>query len=135
MSTLNSSTKMVWTGRFLSALFILFMLGASIAPKLFFPDSSVVQKSMEHIGWPQKFLLLIAVIELLGTILYAIPRTSVLGAVLMTGLLGAAIAAKLRVDSPMLSHTLFGIYLGLVMWAGLWLRSPALRSLFPFRQT
>ena len=61
-----------------------------------------------------------------------IPRTSLLGAVLMTGLLGGAMAAHIRVGSPLLRHTLFGIYLALFMWGGLWLRMPALRALFPF---
>ena len=65
------------------------------------------------------------------TLLYLVPATSLLGAVLMTGLLGGAIASQLRVDAPLLSHTLFGLYLGAVMWAGLWLRSPRLRDVFP----
>jgi hypothetical protein len=134
MSSITSTTKLVWTGRILSALFILFMLGASVAPKLFFPEASGAYKIMDQIGWPQKFLLLIGLIELIGTALYAIPRTSVLGAVLMTGLLGAAMAAHLRVGSPMASHTLFGLYLGIIMWAGLWLRDEKLRAVLPFRQ-
>jgi hypothetical protein len=130
MNNSNKTSKSIWLGRILSGLFILFMLGASVAPKLFFPEASGAYKIMDQIGWPQKFLLLIGIIELVGTLLYAAPRTSVLGAVLMTGLLGAAIAAHLRVGSPMASHTLFGLYLGFLMWAGLWLRNPALRAIF-----
>ena len=79
--------------------------------------------------------LLIGLIELACVILYVVPRTSLLGAVLMTGLLGGAISTNLRVEMPMFSHTLFGIYLGLVMWGGLWLRDASLRAAFPFRRS
>jgi hypothetical protein len=78
-------------------------------------------------------VLTIGLLELTFTLLYLIPRTSVLGAVLMTGLLGGAMATHIRVGSPLFSHELFGIYLALFMWGGLWLRSPALRAVFPFK--
>lgn len=117
----------VWTGRVLSGLFIVFMLFASVLPKFFVPQVSV--PIMEQLGWPTKYLFLIGTIELVGTLLYAIPRTAVLGAVLLTGLLGGAMATQLRVESPLFSHTLFGLYLGLFMWGGLWLRNGQLRSL------
>ena len=67
------------------------------------------------------------------TLLYAFPRTAFLGAVLLTGYLGGAIASHLRVGSPLLSHTLFGIYLGLFVWGGLWLREPRLRAILPLK--
>jgi len=123
----------VWTGRVLSGLFVLFMLGASITPK-FFMANMVAEQSMTPLGWPAKYLLLIGLIELACVILYVIPRTSLLGAVLVTGLLGGAIAANLRVGMPLFSHTLFGIYLGLAMWVGLWLRDASLRAVFPIRR-
>lgn len=69
----------------------------------------------------------------LAIALYAIPRTSVLGAILMTGLLGGAIATHLRVGSPLFTHMFFGVYLGLLAWGGLYLRSEALRRLIPLR--
>ena len=128
------ASPMVWTGRVLSALFVLFMLGASIAPK-FFMAATAAEPVMETLGWPVKYVLLIALIELTCTVLYIIPRTSLVGAVLTTGLLGGAIATHLRVESPLFSHTLFGIYLGLVMWGGLWLRDASLRAVFPIRRT
>lgn len=134
MSLTKPVAKSVWIGRILSGLFIVFMLGASVAPKLFFPEAGRAYASMDQIGWPHKFLLLIAMIELVGTILYAIPRTSLLGAILMTGLLGGAIAANLRVGNPLYSHTLFGAYLGLIMWLGLWLRDSHLRTLLPLHK-
>ena len=124
----------VWTGRVLSGLFVLFMLGASIAPK-FFMAVMVAEQSMTPLGWPTKYLMLIGLIELACVILYVIPRTSLFGAVLMTGLLGGAIAANLRVENPLFSHTLFGVYLGLFMWGGLWLRDGSLRAVFPLRRT
>ncbi len=123
----------VWTGRVLSGLFVLFMLAASIAPKFLMADM-VAEQNMTPLGWPAKYLLLIALIELGCVILYVVPRTSLLGAVLMTGLLGGAIATNLRVENPLFSHTLFGIYLGLFMWGGLWLRDASLRAAFPFRR-
>lgn len=123
----------VWTGRVLSGLFVLFMLAASIAPKFLMADM-VAEQNMTPLGWPAKYLMLIGLIELACVILYVIPHTSLLGAVLMTGLLGGAIAANLRVENPLFSHTLFGVYLGLFMWGGLWLRDASLRAIFPFRR-
>lgn len=123
----------VWTGRVLSGLFVLFMLAASIAPKFLMADM-VAEQNMTPLGWPAKYLLLIATIELASVILYVIPRTSLFGAVLMTGLLGGAIAANLRVENPLFSHTLFGVWLGLFMWGGLWLRDASLRAVFPVRR-
>ena len=122
----------IWTGRVLSGLFVLFMLGASIAPKFLMADM-VSEQSMTPLGWPAKYLMLIGLIELACVILYVIPRTSLLGAVLMTGLLGGAIATNLRVENPLFSHTLFGVWLGLFMWGGLWLRDASLRAVFPVR--
>ena len=125
------ASPMVWTGRVLSALFVLFMLGASVAPKFLMPDANL--DYIRSLNIDPANVPLIGAIELLGTLLYAWRRTSVLGAVLMTGLLGGAIATHMHVGSPLFSHTLFGIYLGLLMWGGLWLRDPALRALFPIR--
>ena len=71
--------------------------------------------------------------ELVFVALYLFPRTAVLGAVLMTGVLGGATAAHVRIDDPLFSHILFGVYLGAFMWGGLWLRDPRLRALAPWR--
>jgi hypothetical protein len=86
---------------------------------------------MAQLGWPAGYGLMIGIIELACVVLYLIPRTSVLGAVLTMGLLGGAMATQIRVGSPLFSHILFSIYLGLFMWGGLWLRNPRLRALFP----
>ena len=85
------------------------------------------------LGWPGSYALLIGLIELSCLILYLLPRTNILGAVLMTALLGGSLATQLRVGSPLFSHTLFSVYLGLFMWGGLWLRDAAVRALFPVR--
>ncbi len=113
----------------MTGLLALFMLGASVAPKLI--GSELAIEPLTVVGWPVKYLLLIGLIELGCTVLYVIPRTAVLGAVLLTGLLGAALAANLRVDNPLFSHTLFSVYLGIFAWVGLWLREPKVRSVFP----
>jgi hypothetical protein len=122
----------LWIGRTLTALFALFMAGASIAPKLL--GMAVATDTLVALGWPARNVLLIGLMELTFLVLYLVPRTSVLGAVLMTGLLGGAMATQVRVDNPLFSHVLFSLYLGSFMWGGLWLRSPALRGVLPFVQ-
>jgi len=124
-----NTPAMLWTGRILTGLYALFMLGASVAPKLL--NMPVAQETMVQLGWPPQYLLLLGIIELTCVVLYLIPQTSVLGAVLTMGLLGGAMATHIRVGSPLFTHILFSIYLALFMWGGLWLRSPRLRALFP----
>lgn len=126
-----TSPAMVWAGRLLSGLFALFMLGASVAPKLL--GMPVAEQTLATLGWPPGHAVMIGLIELGAVLLYLVPRTSLLGALLATALLGGAIATQARAGSPMFSHTLFGVYLGLFMWGGLWLRDPALRALLPCR--
>lgn len=122
------TTVGIWIGRVMSGLVVAFLLLASAFPKLFLPELAV--ESMQQLGWNAKHLWVIAAIELVGTLLYALPRTSALGAVLLTGLLGGAVATHLRIDQPLFSHTLFPLYVGLLMWGGLWLRNPRARALF-----
>lgn len=124
-----TTTSILWTGRVLTGLFALFMLGASIAPKLL--GMSVAEETMAQLGWPPGYAFMIGVIELTCLVLYLVPRTSLLGAVLMMALLGGAMATQIRAGSPLFSHVLFSLYLGLFMWGGLWLRDPRLRALFP----
>jgi hypothetical protein len=121
----------VWVGRVLSALVVLFMLGASVAPKLM--GMPIAEEIMAGLGWPPGYAFPIGVLELTLTLLYAYRPTSVLGAVLFMGLFGGAMATNLRADQPLFSHTLFSIYLGLFMWGGLWLRDEKLRAVFPWR--
>jgi hypothetical protein len=121
--------EMKIAGWVLSGLVALFMLAASVAPKLLQLDIAIA--SMGVIGWPLKYLVLIGVIELACVVLFLVPRTALLGAVLFTGLLGASLAANLRVDNPLFSHTLFSLYLGVAVWVALWLREEKVRGLFP----
>jgi hypothetical protein len=125
-----TTPAMLWTGRVLTGLFALFMLGASISPKLL--GMPIAEETMAQLGWPAGYAFMIGIIELTCLALYLIPRTSLLGAVLMMGLLGGAIATQIRAGSPLFSHILFSVYLGLFMWGGLWLRDQRLRALFPF---
>jgi len=92
-----------------------------------------VTASMIELGYDPGISQGLGVLILACTILYAIPRTSVLGAVLLTGLLGGAVATHLRVGSPVFSHLLFGVYLGFFVWGGVWLRDARLRAIFPVR--
>ncbi|MFP9138174.1 DoxX family protein [Devosia sp. XGJD_8] len=116
-------------GWVLSGLIGLFLAGASAAPKLL--GLAVAREPMEVVGWPAKYLVLIGLIELGCMVLFLIPRTALLGAVLTTGLLGGSLAANLRVDNPLFSHTLFSIYLGAAVWLALWLRDTKVRAVFP----
>jgi hypothetical protein len=113
----------------MSGFVILFLLFDAVIK--FVMPPVVVQTTINELGFQMHHIALIGITGLVGVILYAIPRTAVLGAVLIMGQLGGAIAAQVRVDNPLFSHTLFPVYIGILMWGGLWLRMPALRSLFP----
>ena len=126
-----SAQAMRRTGWALTGLFILFML-FDVAIKWL--DLAVVDEAMLQLGYPRGMGFWIGVLETILLVLYIAPRTSVLGAVLFMGVFGGAIASHLRVGDPLFSHDLFGVYLGLVMWGGLWLRDPALRAVFPLRR-
>jgi hypothetical protein len=104
-------------------------LAMSASFKFFTPDMAL--ETMATLGWPDHHLLLIGIVEAACVVLYLVPRTAVLGAVLETALLGGAVATQVRVDNPLFSHELFGVYLGVLVWLGLWLRDPRLRALMP----
>lgn len=121
---------MIKAGWTMTVLLAAFMLLASVVPKLL--NAEVAIEPMVRIGWPTMHLQLIGIIELVCMLLFLLPRTALLGAVLFTALLGGAIASQWRVGSPLFGYTLFGVYLGIFMWVALWLREPKLRQLFPF---
>ncbi|ESW90925.1 DoxX family protein [Mesorhizobium sp. M0761] len=129
--TMPVSSGALWTGRVLSGLIILFMIFDGVI-KL--PPLDVVTQTMVPLGWPADVNVArtLGIIGLISTALYALPRTSVLGAILLTGYLGGAIATNMRVGSPLFSHTLFSVYLGIILWGGLYLRDPSVRALIPF---
>lgn len=126
----STSVKIGWA---LSGLAIVF-LGTDAGAKLLVPAMmAAYTPSQLRIPAEPDFYRLLGTILALCTALYAVPRTAVLGAVLLTGYLGGAVATHLIAGSPLLSNTLFGIYLGLAVWGGLWLREPKLRTLLPLR--
>jgi hypothetical protein len=127
------SKTALWTGRVLSGLVILFMLLDGAIKLVPWP---IVTETMDRMGYGSSESLArsLGVITIACTVLYAIPPTSILGAILLTGYLGGAMASHLRIDSPLLTHTLFGFYLGLMVWGGLWLRDRRLRGLMPLRR-
>jgi hypothetical protein len=91
-------------------------------------------KGTAELGYPAALVVWIGAIELVCLVLYLIPRTSVLGALLLTGYLGGAVATHLRVESPLLTHTLFPLYIGAMLWGGLYLRERRLHALLPIRR-
>jgi hypothetical protein len=127
------SKPALWLGRILSGLVILFLLFDGAIKLVPWP---VVTETMDRIGYGSSETLArsLGIITIVCTILYAIPPTSILGAILLTGYLGGAMASHLRIGSPLFSHILFGFYLGLMVWGGLWLRDKSLRASIPFRR-
>jgi len=120
----------LWTGRILSAVAVLFLL---FDLTLHLARPPFVIEGTKQIGFPAATILPLGIIELVCLILYLVPRTAVLGAILWTGYLGGAVATHVRVSDPLFSHILFPIYVALFLWGGLWLREPRLRALIPIR--
>jgi len=127
-----ASTASVWIGRILSGLLIAFLVFDGTIKLV---PLQVVTDTMIELGYSGSVdqARLLGVLTLLCTILYAIPRTSILGAILLTGYLGGAMATHLRIGNPLFTHLLFGLYLGMMVWGGLYLRDARLRALIPFR--
>ena len=120
----------LWTGRILGVLSTLFLLMDGVM-KLLKP-APVVEATV-RLGFPESVIQSLGIVLLICTILYIIPRTSILGAILLTGYLGGAVAANVRVGNPLFSHTLFPVYVALLVWGGLYLRDRRLRGLIPVR--
>lgn len=125
------SRRAIWTGRFLSALAVLFLLFDCIGKLL---EVAPVVAGSTALGYPAGTVFTIGLIELLCIVAYVTPSTSVLGAVLMTGYLGGAIASHVRVENPLFTHTLFPIYVALFVWGGLFLRDAGLGAFLPWRK-
>jgi hypothetical protein len=121
----------LWAGRAMSGLVIAF-LTFDAGMKLLQLDPVI--KGTAELGYPLSTVFGIGLVLLVCVIAYAVPRTSVLGAVLLTGYLGGAIATHVRVGNPLFSHVLFPIYVAALIWGGLYLREPAVRALLPLRR-
>jgi hypothetical protein len=115
----------VWVGRVMSGLVVAFLLMDGAIKVL---DLAIVAETLNQLGFPTTLARGLGVLTLLIAVLYGLPRTAFLGAVLLTGLLGGAMATHLRVGNPLFTHLLFGLYIGVLAWGGLWLRDPKLRA-------
>lgn len=120
----------VWTGRILSGFAVLFMLFDSITKIM---KNPYVIKASANLGYPVSAIQIIGLILLACVVVYVIPRTSIIGAVLLTGYLGGAVATNLRIGAPVFSNILFPVYFGIVVWAGLYLRTPGVRAMFSLK--
>ncbi|RUL78949.1 DoxX family protein [Dyella choica] len=127
----STSTAMRRVGYGLSTFAVLFLLLDAGMKVMALP---VVLQASAQLGYPATagFAHLLAAMMLASTLLYVIPRTSVLGAVLLTAYLGGAVASHLRVGDPVATHDLFGVYLAIFIWGGLYLRNSNLRAVFPW---
>lgn len=120
----------LWAGRIVSALPALFLVMDGVM-KLAKPD--FVVKATVQLGYPESVIFGLGIVVLVCVILYVVPRTAVLGAILLTGYLGGAVATHLRVGDPLFSHTLSPVYFAVLLWGGLYLRDERLRALIPLR--
>ncbi|MGL5165495.1 MAG: DoxX family protein [Afipia sp.] len=125
------STTALWTGRILSGLVVVFLVFDAVIKLI---PLDVVIETSRQLGIPTDIAFALGMMTLIGALLYAWPKTAVLGAVLLTGYLGGAIYVHVRAGSPLFSHTLFGVYLGIMLWGGLYLRDERLRLIFPWRR-
>ena len=126
------SKRRLWIGYILSSLAIAFLLFDTIIKVLKLP---VAVDGTVQLGYPASTIFGIGLIELICLALYAFPRTAVLGAILLTGYLGGAIATHVRIGSPLVSHVLFPIYVASLIWGGIYLRERRLRALVPLRDS
>jgi len=122
------SKGQLWTGRVLSTIVVLFMLFDGIMK---FMKPQIVIDSTRQLGYAEHHIAIMGLLATLSAVLYAIPRTSVLGAIILTGYLSGAIATNLRLDLSLFGNVLFPVYMGIFAWGGLWLRNFKLREIFP----
>jgi len=125
--TAPASTKSLWIGRIISALIVLFMLFDGITKVI---KLAPVMEASGRLGFPASVIQAIGAVLVVCTVAYLIPRTSVLGAVLLTGYLGGAVATQVRAGQPFVFPVVFGV----LVWAGLFLRDERLRALVPLRR-
>jgi hypothetical protein len=132
MDSISAPPKgQLWAGRVLSGLAVLFLL---FDATLKFIKPQMVIDGTVNLGYPVSAITPLGVVLLTCTLLYVLPMTQVLGAILLTGYLGGAVATHVRHGDPLFSHILFPTYLGVFLWLGLYLRDPAIRAFIPFRK-
>ena len=130
-TTRAGSTRLIWTGRVMSGIAVLFLLFDSIGKLL---EVQPVIDGTLQLGYPRDVVFTLGAILLSCVVAYVIPRTSVIGAVLLTGYLGGAIATHVRVANPLFTHVLFPVYVAALLWGGLMLRDARLRVFLPVRR-
>lgn len=126
----EAKAKRPWGGIIVSAIPILFLLMDAVG-KFFKPEAVV--KGTTELGYQESVIIPLGIVLLISTLLYAFPKTAVIGAILLTGYLGGAVATHVRISNPLFTHQLFPVYLGILIWLGLFLRDTRLRSLIPIR--
>ena len=130
MQTSSVTKGQLWAGRITSGLGAAFLLMDGVM-KLFKP--AVVRDAFSKLGYPESEIIGIGTLLVVCTALYLIPRTSIFGAILLTGYLGGAVATHVRVADPLFSHALFPTYIAALLWVGLYLRETRLRALVPLK--
>lgn len=123
--------RWLWAGRLLSALPILFLAFDGVAKLMRLPP---VLEACAKLGYSDNVAGPLGLTLLVCVVLYAVPATSVLGAILLTGYLGGAVATHVRVGDPLFSHILFPTYVAALVWGGLYLREARMGALLPFRK-
>jgi hypothetical protein len=124
------SKTSLWAGRIISALVVLFLIFDGVTKVM---KVNAVMEATARLGFPANLIVGIGVVLLACTAIYVIPRTSILGAILLTGYLGGAAVTNLRAGSSLFGETLFPVYFGVFVWAGLYLRDERLHALIPLR--
>lgn len=124
---MESKLKQLWAGRIVSAVPVLFLLMDG-GMKLFKP--SFVVKATTELGFPESTIVGIGAVLLASVLLHLVPRTSFLGALLITAYLGGAVASKVRVGAPVFDIT-FALIVAILLWGGFWLREPSVRAILP----
>ena len=122
----NASARKLWAGRILTGIAVLFL---TVDLTFKFSGGKAAAEATAQLGWTLDHMPILGMIEIACLVLYLIPRTAPLGAILWTGYLGGAIATHLRVDNPLFSHILFPIYVAALIWGGLYLRDARVRAL------
>ena len=130
IGTLTRPQSNRWAGRIVTAVPVLFLLFDGVM-KLIKPTP--ITEAFVRLGYPPELALALGIVLLACLALYLIPRTSILGAILLTGYLGGAVSTHVRVGDPLFSHVLFPIYIGVLLWLGLYLRDNRLRAFIPLR--
>jgi hypothetical protein len=130
MASLPTPTKMVWVGRIMISVVALFMIFDAVIHLMKIPP---VVQAFAELSFPLSLAVILGIIELLCVVLYVIPRTAILGAILLTGYLGGAISIQLRAGNPLFGQALFPVYVGVLAWGGLYLCDERLRAMIPFR--